>query len=72
MDLLSGDGHRSMLNPGELFFLRVVHSKGSNADVGTYQCVASNYLGDAYSNNATLEVTCKYAILLCSIDHNPL
>ncbi|XP_038047943.1 roundabout homolog 1-like isoform X2 [Patiria miniata] len=57
LDLLSGDGHRSMLNPGELFFLRVIHSKGNNADVGTYQCVASNYLGDTYSNNATLEVT---------------
>ncbi|XP_022095861.1 roundabout homolog 1-like isoform X2 [Acanthaster planci] len=57
LDLLSGDGHRSMLNPGELFFLRVIHSKGNNADVGTYQCVATNYLGEAVSNNATLEVT---------------
>ncbi|XP_071806163.1 roundabout homolog 2-like isoform X3 [Asterias amurensis] len=56
LDLLLGDTHRSILTAGELFFLRVIHSKG-NADVGTYQCLASNYLGEAYSNNATLEVT---------------
>uniref|UniRef100_A0AAV2J314 Roundabout homolog 2-like n=1 Tax=Knipowitschia caucasica TaxID=637954 RepID=A0AAV2J314_KNICA len=48
--------HRMLLPSGSLFFLRIVHGRRSKPDEGVYTCVARNYLGDAISRNATLEV----------------
>ncbi len=54
--------HRMLLPSGSLFFLRIVHGRRSKPDEGAYVCVARNYLGEAVSRNASLEVACKYAI----------
>ena len=35
----------------------------NRTDSGEYRCVASNSLGNATSNAATLDVQCKYSIL---------
>ncbi|XP_041470567.1 roundabout homolog 1-like [Lytechinus variegatus] len=51
-----GDGHVSDLGTGALFFFRVI----PRVDIGVYQCVATNSLGVAYSNNATLDIACKF------------
>ncbi|KAK7925078.1 hypothetical protein WMY93_007388 [Mugilogobius chulae] len=51
--------HRMLLPTGSLFFLRIVHGRRSKPDDGTYVCVARNYLGEAVSRNASLEVACK-------------
>ncbi|XP_032755063.1 roundabout homolog 2-like isoform X2 [Rattus rattus] len=51
--------HRMLLPSGSLFFLRIVHGRRSKPDEGTYVCVARNYLGEAVSRNASLEVACK-------------
>ncbi|TRZ01539.1 hypothetical protein DNTS_018950 [Danionella cerebrum] len=48
--------HRMLLPSGSLFFLRIVHGRRSKPDEGVYTCVARNYLGEAVSRNATLEV----------------
>ncbi|XP_077449050.1 roundabout homolog 3 [Stigmatopora argus] len=48
--------HRMLLPSGSLFFLRIVHGRRSKPDEGLYVCVARNYLGEAVSRNATLEV----------------
>ncbi|TWW74947.1 Roundabout -like protein 2 [Takifugu flavidus] len=48
--------HRMLLPSGSLFFLRIVHGRRSKPDDGSYVCVARNYLGDAVSRNASLEV----------------
>uniref|UniRef100_A0A8C1NEY2 Roundabout, axon guidance receptor, homolog 2 (Drosophila) n=1 Tax=Cyprinus carpio TaxID=7962 RepID=A0A8C1NEY2_CYPCA len=56
--------HRMLLPSGSLFFLRIVHGRRSKPDEGAYVCVARNYLGEAVSRNASLEVACKYAISL--------
>uniref|UniRef100_A0A8D3BYU8 Uncharacterized protein n=1 Tax=Scophthalmus maximus TaxID=52904 RepID=A0A8D3BYU8_SCOMX len=48
--------HRMLLPSGSLFFLRIVHGRRSKPDEGVYTCVARNYLGDAISRNASLEV----------------
>ncbi|XP_068772899.1 roundabout homolog 3 [Struthio camelus] len=48
--------HRTLLPGGSLFFLRVVHGRRSKPDEGVYACVARNYLGEATSRNASLEV----------------
>uniref|UniRef100_A0A8C3IZQ0 Ig-like domain-containing protein n=1 Tax=Chrysemys picta bellii TaxID=8478 RepID=A0A8C3IZQ0_CHRPI len=51
--------HRMLLPSGSLFFLRIVHGRRSKPDEGSYVCVARNYLGEAVSRNASLEVACK-------------
>uniref|UniRef100_A0A6Q2ZBU8 Roundabout, axon guidance receptor, homolog 3 (Drosophila) n=1 Tax=Esox lucius TaxID=8010 RepID=A0A6Q2ZBU8_ESOLU len=48
--------HRMLLPSGSLFFLRIVHGRRSKPDEGIYSCVARNYLGEALSRNASLEV----------------
>ncbi|XP_075876111.1 roundabout homolog 3 isoform X2 [Nelusetta ayraudi] len=48
--------HRIILPSGSLFFLRIVHGRRSKPDEGVYVCVARNYLGEAVSRNASLEV----------------
>uniref|UniRef100_A0A8C7JVG0 Roundabout, axon guidance receptor, homolog 3 (Drosophila) n=1 Tax=Oncorhynchus kisutch TaxID=8019 RepID=A0A8C7JVG0_ONCKI len=48
--------HRMLLPSGSLFFLRIVHGRRSKPDEGVYVCVARNYLGEAISRNASLEV----------------
>uniref|UniRef100_A0A673ZST9 Ig-like domain-containing protein n=1 Tax=Salmo trutta TaxID=8032 RepID=A0A673ZST9_SALTR len=51
--------HRMLLPSGSLFFLRIVHGRRSKPDDGSYVCVARNYLGQAVSHNASLEVASK-------------
>ncbi|KAI2659737.1 hypothetical protein H4Q32_022255 [Labeo rohita] len=55
--------HRMLLPSGSLFFLRIVHGRRSKPDEGVYVCVARNYLGEAVSRNASLEVASKSAHL---------
>ncbi|XP_062308976.1 roundabout homolog 3 [Osmerus eperlanus] len=52
--------HRMLLPSGSLFFLRIVHGRRSKPDEGVYVCVARNYLGEAVSRNASLEVASKF------------
>ncbi|KAI4813877.1 hypothetical protein KUCAC02_003098 [Chaenocephalus aceratus] len=52
--------HRMLLPSGSLFFLRIIHGRRSKPDDGSYVCVARNYLGEAVSRNASLEVACKF------------
>lgn len=52
----NGRSHRMVLPSGSLFFLRIVHGRRSKPDEGTYVCVARNYMGEAVSHNASLEV----------------
>ncbi|XP_038147918.1 roundabout homolog 2 isoform X7 [Cyprinodon tularosa] len=59
--------HRMLLPSGSLFFLRVVHGRRSKPDEGAYVCVARNYLGEAVSRNASLEV----ALLRDDFRQNP-
>ncbi|XP_023683497.2 roundabout homolog 1 isoform X1 [Paramormyrops kingsleyae] len=59
--------HRMLLPSGSLFFLRIVHGRRSKPDDGSYVCVARNYLGEAASRNASLEV----AILRDDFRQNP-
>ncbi|XP_042079510.1 roundabout homolog 1 isoform X3 [Haplochromis burtoni] len=60
--------HRMLLPSGSLFFLRIVHGRRSKPDDGIYVCVARNYLGQAISHNASLEV----AILRDEFRQNPV
>ncbi|XP_035390316.1 roundabout homolog 3 isoform X2 [Electrophorus electricus] len=48
--------HRMLLPSGALFFLRIVHGRRTKPDEGVYTCVARNYLGEAVSRNASLQV----------------
>eukprot|EP00063_Salmo_salar_P044030 XP_014018865.1 PREDICTED: roundabout homolog 1-like isoform X1 [Salmo salar] len=50
---------RMLLPSGSLFFLRIVHGRRSKPDEGSYVCVARNYLGEAISHNASLEVASR-------------
>ncbi|XP_028976087.1 roundabout homolog 2 isoform X8 [Esox lucius] len=59
--------HRMLLPSGSLFFLRIVHGRRSKPDEGSYVCVARNYLGEAISRNASLEV----ALLRDDFRQNP-
>ncbi|XP_042564624.1 roundabout homolog 2 isoform X2 [Clupea harengus] len=59
--------HRMLLPSGSLFFLRIVHGRRSKPDEGAYVCVARNYLGEATSRNASLEV----ALLRDDFRQNP-
>lgn len=52
--------HRMLLPSGSLFFLRIVHGRRSKPDEGVYTCVAHNYLGEAVSRNASLDVASKF------------
>lgn len=61
--------HRMLLPSGSLFFLRIVHGRRSKPDDGSYVCVARNYLGEAVSRNASLEVACKSEFSLCPCGH---
>uniref|UniRef100_A0A8K9UBR9 Roundabout, axon guidance receptor, homolog 1 (Drosophila) n=1 Tax=Oncorhynchus mykiss TaxID=8022 RepID=A0A8K9UBR9_ONCMY len=58
---------RMLLPSGSLFFLRIVHGRRSKPDEGSYVCVARNYLGEAVSHNASLEV----ALLRDDFRQNP-
>ncbi|MEQ2173043.1 Roundabout 2 [Goodea atripinnis] len=58
--------HRMLLPSGSLFFLRIVHGRRSKPDDGNYVCVARNYLGEAVSRNASLEVARKLDFSSCS------
>lgn len=51
-------GHQMFLPAGDLFFLKVVHSR-RESDAGVYWCEARNELGVARSRNATLQVAGK-------------
>ncbi|XP_046892098.1 roundabout homolog 2-like isoform X1 [Hypomesus transpacificus] len=53
---------RMLLPSGSLFFLRIVHGRRSKPDEGSYVCVARNYLGEAISHNASLEVASKCSL----------
>ena len=46
---------KMLIEGGKLFFLRVVHQK-DKSDAGVYYCNATNRLGSAISNNATLKI----------------
>ncbi|XP_029303965.1 roundabout homolog 1-like isoform X2 [Cottoperca gobio] len=59
---------RMLLPSGSLFFLRIIHGRRSKPDDGSYVCVARNYLGQAISHNASLEV----AILRDDFRQNPV
>uniref|UniRef100_A0A8C2PUM2 Roundabout, axon guidance receptor, homolog 1 (Drosophila) n=1 Tax=Cyprinus carpio TaxID=7962 RepID=A0A8C2PUM2_CYPCA len=60
--------YRMLLPSGSLFFLRIIHGRRSKPDEGSYVCVARNYLGEAVSHNASLEV----AILRDDFRQNPV
>uniref|UniRef100_A0A3Q3Q9Z2 Ig-like domain-containing protein n=2 Tax=Monopterus albus TaxID=43700 RepID=A0A3Q3Q9Z2_MONAL len=60
--------HRMLLPSGSLFFLRIVHGRRSKPDEGVYTFVARNYLGEAVSRNASLEVASK-TLCYCSLSY---
>jgi len=60
--------HRMFLPSGDLFFLKVVHSR-RDSDAGVYWCEAKNELGTARSRNATLQVAGKSPKAVNSCSH---
>ncbi|XP_052243255.1 roundabout homolog 1-like isoform X2 [Dreissena polymorpha] len=48
--------HRMLLDNGQLFFLRVIHTKSSQDDVGVYYCNATNIHGSAISDSANVQI----------------
>lgn len=56
--------HQMFLPSGDLFFLKVVHSR-RESDAGIYWCEAKNELGVVRSRNATLQVAGKLKSMQC-------
>lgn len=56
---IESGSHQMFLPTGDLFFLKVVHSR-RESDAGVYWCEAKNELGVARSRNATLQVAGEY------------
>ncbi|XP_052804890.1 roundabout homolog 2-like isoform X3 [Mya arenaria] len=52
-DLLS---HRMLFDNGQLFFLRVIHNKNNQNDIGIYYCNATNIHGSAISDAANIQI----------------
>ena len=48
--------HRMLLDNGQLFFLRVIHSKNNHPDIGEYYCNATNKHGTAISRIANIQI----------------
>ena len=59
--------HQMFLPTGDLFFLKVVHSR-RESDAGVYWCEARNELGVAKSRNATLQVAGKLKIFYIQLN----
>jgi len=61
--------HRMLLPSGQLFFLRVIHSKNSRSDAGSYYCNATNPLTgvSSISRNASLQIASKQSTVSSSI-----
>lgn len=57
--------HRMLLPSGQLFFLRIIHNKNQQPDVGTYYCKATNVETgvSVISRNATLAIASEYGSL---------
>ncbi|XP_060573508.1 roundabout homolog 1-like isoform X3 [Ruditapes philippinarum] len=48
--------HRMLLDNGQLFFLRVIHSKNNHPDIGEYYCNATNSKGSVISRTANIQI----------------
>ena len=49
-----------IVGDGQLFFLRVIHTKTNRPDVGVYYCRATNIHGSVASANATVKIAGKF------------
>ena len=52
--------HRMLLDNGQLFFLRVIHNKNNQNDIGVYYCNATNSHGSAISEAANIQIAGTY------------
>lgn len=52
--------HRMLLDNGQLFFLRVIHTKNNQPDIGEYYCNATNIHGSAISQTALVQIAGNY------------
>lgn len=59
--------HRMLLDNGQLFFLRVIHTKNNQPDVGEYYCNATNIHGTAISQKALVQIAGKLTRFLTLI-----